>query len=50
MMGALPNFNNGSVIAVTMLIPSVISVILLRYMEKFNFRYNKISKYEVKKS
>ena len=33
-----------------MLVPSVISVMLLRYMEKFNFRYNKISRYEVQRS
>lgn len=50
MMGALPNFSNGSVIAVMMLIPSVISVALLRYMEKFNFRYNKLSRYEIQRS
>ena len=41
MMGALPDFERGSVIAMAMLVPSVISVMLLRYMEKFNFRYNK---------
>ena len=37
MMGALPDFERGSVIAMAMLVPSVISVMLLRYMEKFNF-------------
>lgn len=50
MMGSLPDFNSGSVIAVAMLIPSAVSLLLLRYMERFNFRYNKISRYEVKKS
>ncbi len=50
MMGALPDFERGSVIAMAMLVPSVISVMLLRYMEKFNFRYNKISRYEVQRS
>lgn len=50
MMGALPDFGSGSVIAMAMLVPSVISVILLRYMEQFNFRYNKISRYEVQRS
>ena len=50
MMGALPDFERGSVIAMAMLMPSVISVMLLRYMEKFNFRYNKISRYEVQRS
>ena len=50
MMGALPDFASGSVIAMAMLVPSVVSVMLLRYMERFNFRYNKISKYEVQRS
>ena len=50
MMGALPDFESGSVIAMAMLVPSIISVMLLRYMEKFNFRYNKISRYEVQRS
>ena len=50
MMGALPDFASGSVIAMAMLVPSVISVMLLRYMERFNFRYNKISRYEVQRS
>ena len=47
MMGAIPNFGEGAVIAMTMLIPSVVSVLLLRWVDRFNFRYNKISKAEV---
>lgn len=33
-MGAIPNFQQGSVIALTMLIPSVVSIILLNYLQK----------------
>ena len=44
MMGALPDFNSGAVIALSMLIPSAISVMLLRYSNRLNFRYNKISR------
>lgn len=44
MMGAIPDFNNDSVIALAMLIPSIISVIILRQCSKLNFRYSKISK------
>lgn len=33
-MGAIPNFQQGSVIALTMLIPSIISIILLNYLQK----------------
>lgn len=47
MMGAIPNFGEGAVIAMAMLVPSVASVIMLRWVDRFNFRYNKISKAEV---
>lgn len=47
MMGAIPNFGEGAVIAMAMLVPSVASVVLLRLVDRFNFRYNKISKSEV---
>lgn len=47
MMGAIPNFGEGAVIAMVMLVPSVASVVLLRWVDRFNFRYNKISKSEV---
>lgn len=50
MLGSVPNFNNGAVVAVVMLIPSVISIVVLRYLEKFNVRYNKISEIETKKN
>lgn len=43
MMGAIPDFSNGSVIALVMLLPSIISVLILTYLDKLNFRYNKIS-------
>lgn len=43
MMGAVPDFANGSVIALSMLVPSIISVILLTFSDRLNFRYNKIS-------
>ena len=43
MLGSLPNFNNGAVVAVVMLVPSVVSIALLHYLERYNVRYNKIS-------
>ena len=46
MMGAVPDFQSGSAIAVIMLIPSIVAVWLLRFTERFNFRYNKISTFE----
>ena len=47
LMGAIPNFGEGAVIAMAMLVPSVASVVMLRWVDRFNFRYNKISKGEV---
>lgn len=47
MMGAIPNFGEGAVIAMAMLVPSVASIVMLRWVDRFNFRYNKISKAEV---
>lgn len=50
MLGSVPNFNNGAVVAMVMLIPSVVSIALLHYLERYNVRYNKISNIEIKKN
>ncbi len=50
MLGSIPNFNNGAVIAIVMLVPSIFSVMLLKYLEKFNIRYNKTSEIEIPKN
>ncbi len=47
MLGSLPNFNTGSVVAIIMLLPSVVSIVLMIYLEKYNIRYNKISNIEL---
>lgn len=41
MLGSIPNFHNGAVIAIVMLIPSIIAVGVISYIEKFNVRYEK---------
>lgn len=43
MMGAVPDFGNGAVIAITMLIPSALAVMILRNADRFNFRYSQVS-------
>ncbi len=43
MLGSLPDFNNGAVVAMVMLVPSVLSILLLHYLERYNVRYSKIS-------
>lgn len=50
MLGSVPDFNRGSVIAVMMLIPSAVSILILHVLEKYNVRYHKISAIEIKKS
>ena len=49
MLGSVPNFNNGAVVAMVMLIPSVVSIVLLKYLEKYNVRYNRIAQEDLKK-
>lgn len=50
MLGSVPDFNSGAVVAVVMMIPSVISILVLRFLEKYNVRYNKISAIELRKN
>lgn len=50
MLGSVPDFNKGSVVAVMMLLPSIVSIALLRYLEKYNVRYQKISVMELPKN
>ncbi len=50
MLGSVPDFNAGSAVAITMLLPSILSIILLAFIERFNIRYNKISQVELRKS
>ena len=50
MLGAIPNFQNGAVVAVTMLAPSAVSILILNYLERYNIRYTKISEIEIKKN
>lgn len=47
MLGSMPNFNNGAVVAVMMLLPSLISIGILKYLERYNVRYDKISQIEL---
>ena len=50
MLGSVPDFENGAVVAIIMLIPSIVSITVLNILEKYNVRYNKISPIELKKS
>lgn len=50
MLGASPDFGRGSVVAVMMLLPSIVSILVQGYLDKKNFRYSKISVVELKKN
>lgn len=50
MLGGIPDFNRGAVIAVIMLIPSVGSICILQLLERFNIRYNRINQTEMRKN
>ncbi len=50
MLGGIPDFNRGAVIAMIMLIPSVGSICILQILERFNIRYNRISQAELRKN
>ena len=50
MLGSVPDFGRGAVVAFVMLCPSVISIVVLHILEKYNVRYNKVSEIECKKS
>ncbi len=50
MLGSIPDFQQGAVVAMIMLVPSAISISLLKYLERYNIRYNKISFTPIKKN
>ena len=50
MLGSVPDFNRGSVIAMVMLLPSILSILILHVLQKYNIRYNKISNIEIRKN
>lgn len=49
MLGSVPDFNRGAVVAMFMLVPSVVSISLLHFLERFNIRYSKVSGIELRK-
>lgn len=50
MLGSVPDFGKGAVVAFVMLVPSVVSILILRKLEKYNVRYSKITPVEIEKS
>ncbi len=50
MLGAIPNFNQGAVVAVAMLVPSVFSIAIMAMLERHAIRYDSISPIEIPRS
>ena len=50
MLGGIPDFHRGAVIAMMMLVPSIGSICILQLLERFNIRYNRISQAELRKN
>lgn len=50
MLGSVPDFGRGAVVAICMLLPSIISIIVLHVLEKYNIRYHKVTEIELKKN
>ena len=50
MLGSIPDFESGSVIAILMLAPAIAGILLLNYLERFNFYYDAISATELPKN
>lgn len=50
MLGSIPNINKGAVLSVIMLIPAVVSIFILKKLEKYNYRFDKITKGEPKEN
>ena len=42
MLGGIPDFSRGAVVAMVMLLPSVGSILILQLLERFNIRYDRI--------
>ncbi|MDO4272744.1 MAG: ABC transporter permease subunit [Eubacteriales bacterium] len=50
MLGGIPDFNRGAVIAMIMLIPSIGSICILQILEQFNIRYSRIDQTELREN
>ena len=50
MLGGVPDFNRGAVISVVMLLPSIVSILLLRFLERYNIRYDRISDADLRRN
>ena len=50
MLGGVPDFHRGAVVSIMMLLPSIVSILLLHFLERYNIRYDRISDVELRPS
>lgn len=50
MLGSVPDFGSGAVIALMMLLPSIVSIAVLGWLGRYNIRYSRVSDIEMKRS
>lgn len=50
MLGAVPDFQQGAVIAMMMLLPSILSIVVLGYLDRYHIKYNKNTTVELPKN
>lgn len=50
MLGSIPDFNKGAVIAIVMLAPSVLSIALFAFLDRFSIRYRSIARIDLPKN
>ena len=50
MLGAIPSFELGAVVAIAMLLPSVLSVLVLTWLDRFSINYKKVSPITLRRS
>lgn len=50
MLGSVPDFGSGAVIALMMLLPSIVSIAILGWLGRYNIRYSRVSDIEMKRS
>lgn len=49
MLGGIPDFNRGAVVSILMLLPSIVSILFMRYLERYNIRYDRINGADLRK-
>lgn len=50
MLGSIPDFVRGAVVAMTMLLPSILSIIIMQYLQRYQIRYQQVSETILKRN